>query len=375
MVGSRRARLGPPNSGAAPFVRESVSEPMIVQKSPFCTYRHLTFQPQQVPIRPPPTRDQVLPVLVSHALPSEPLALPSAVAFGNFDGLHMGHRALLAHLRAEADRLHGPLIVVTFDPHPLRILHPERSPAAIDTLDGRLAYLAQLGVDRVYVLHFDEALAAVSAHIFARDWLCGLLHGRAFAVGPDMHFGRQRSGDVNLLRHIAAEVHGHVTVFGGVMWADSRVSSSRVRHAIREGQVELAQHLLARPFCLRGTVVHGDARGRTIGFPTANLAVSGQVLPSNGIYAGLAGVNGRWHDAAVSIGTRPTFAGEDVRVEAYLLDFDGDIYDQPMDLEFVARLRDEAKFADLPALIAQIQQDVVATRRVLAAHHARGAQP
>jgi riboflavin kinase/FMN adenylyltransferase len=340
----------------------------------------LTYGGQQVPIRLPPLRVQVSPVLVRHSLPSEPLALPSsatggnAVAFGNFDGLHVGHRALLAHLRSEADRLQGDLIVVTFDPHPLQFLHPERAPAAIDSLDGRLTYLAQLGVDQVYVLRFDEAIAAVPAHTFARDWLCGLLRGRAFAVGPDMHFGHKRLGDVNLLRHIAAEFHGTVSVFSGVLWDDSRVSSSRVRHAIREGRVGLAEHLLARPFRLRGTVVHGDARGRTIGFPTANLVAPGQVVPANGIYAGRAGVNGAWHGAAISVGTRPTFAGEDVRVEAYLLDFDGDIYEQPMDLEFVARLRDEAKFADLDALIAQIAADVAATRRVLAERQASGAQ-
>lgn len=335
----------------------------------------MTFTAQQVPIRAPPLRVQVSPVLVSHALPSEPLTLPSAVAFGNFDGLHIGHRALLAHLRAEADRLQGPLIVVTFDPHPLRFLHPERAPAAIDTLDGRLAYLTQLGVDRTYVLRFDEALAMIAAGVFARDWLCGLLHGRAFAVGPDMHFGHKRLGDVNLLRHVAAEFNGSVTVFSGVLWDDSRVSSSRVRHAIREGRVELAEHLLARPFCLRGTVVHGDARGRTIGFPTANLAAPGQVLPRPGIYAGAAGVNGAWHDAAISVGTRPTFAGEDVRVEAYLLDFKEDIYDKPLDLEFMARLRDEVKFASLDALVAQIAADVATTRRLLQARRDSGAPP
>ncbi len=320
-------------------------------------------------------RAQVPPVLVSHALPAQPLALPSAVAFGNFDGLHIGHRALLAHLRGAADRLGGPLVVVTFDPHPLHILKPERAPAAIDTLDGRLTYLAQLGVDHVFVLHFDAALAAIHAGTFARDWLCGLLHGRAFAVGPDMHFGHDRRGDVALLRKIAGEFGGEVTVFDGVQFDDARVSSSRVRHAIRDGHVALAAQLLARPFCLRGTVVHGDARGRTIGFPTANLHAPGQVVPKNGIYVGIAGVQGVWHDAAVSIGTRPTFAGVETRVEAYLLDFQGDIYGKALDLEFVQRLRDEERFADLPALVAQITADVAVTRHVLAERRAHGLLP
>ena len=314
-------------------------------------------------------------MLVSHALPTQPLALPSAVAFGNFDGLHIGHRALLAHLRAQADRLGGPLIVVTFEPHPLRFLKPERAPAAIDTLDGRLAWLAQLGVDRVFVLRFDAALAAVPAEVFARDWLCGLLHGRAFAVGPDMHFGHLRHGDTEMLRAIAAENGGTVEVFGGVQWHETRVSSSRVRQAIREGDVALAEQLLTRPFCLRGKVVHGDARGRTIGFPTANLYAPGQVLPRHGIYAGVAGVHGAWHDAAISVGVRPTFDGEEVRTEAYLLDFADDIYDQPLDLHFIARLRDEVRYDSLPALIAQIGHDVDATRQILTARRVRGIQP
>ncbi len=320
-------------------------------------------------------RAQVSPVLVSHALPAQSLTLPSAVAFGNFDGLHIGHRALLAHLRAAADRLGGPLIVVTFAPHPLYLLKPERAPAAIDTLDGRLAYLAQLGVDHVFVLQFDAALAAIPAHIFARDWLCDRLHGRAFAVGPDMHFGHERRGDVALLRKVAEACAGHVEVFSGVHWDGARVSSSRVRHAIAEGHVDVAEHLLARPFCLRGRVVHGDARGRTIGFATANLHAPGQVVPKNGVYVGIAGVNGAWHDAAVNIGTRPSFDGEEVRIEAHLLDFECDIYDKPLDLDLVLRLRDEQRFAELPALITQLRQDVEATRQVLALRRARGLQP
>jgi riboflavin kinase/FMN adenylyltransferase len=190
-----------------------------------------------------------------------------------------------------------------------------------------------------------------------------------------MHFGHQRQGDVTLLRAIAAEYDGHVEVFGGVHWEDARVSSSRVRRAIREGKVELAEHLLARPFCLRGTVVHGDARGRTIGFPTANVVAPGQVLPCNGIYVGVAGVAGIWHDAAISIGVRPTFDGSEVRVEAYLLDFSGDIYGKPIDLDFICRLRDEVRFTDLPSLIAQIEADVRDTRRILADRRARGGQP
>ena len=304
-------------------------------------------------------------------LPLTPLPQPCALAFGNLDGVHVGHRALLAHLRQAADALHGPVRVVTFDPHPLRVLRPDRAPAALDTLAGRLRWLEAMGVDEAYVLPFDTALAAVSADEFARDWLIGRLHARAFAVGPDMHFGHGRVGNTHMLRTMAENAGGTLVHFDGVAVHGERVSSSRVRHAVRDGHLRHAGELLGRPFALRGTVVHGDARGRTIGYPTANLSAPGQVQPCNGIYAGIARVGDRFVDAAISQGTRPTFAGEDVRTEAYLLDFSGDLYDQPLELFVIDRLRDELTFAGLAPLIAQIAADVAQTRTVLEAWRAQ----
>lgn len=327
--------------------------------------RHLTIGSLQGPIAPPPVRKRTSPLRVHHTLPPQPPAQPAAIAFGNFDGVHLGHRALLAQLRQDADRLNGPLIVVTFHPHPLHFLRPDRAPAALDTLEGRLKWLEHFGVDEVVVLRFDAQLAAVPAEIFAREWLCQRLHGRAFAVGPDMHFGHQRRGDAQLLRTIAAETGGTVHLFRGEQVAGDRVSSSRVRHAVADGNLPLATQLLGRPYALRGHVVHGDARGQTLGFPTANLHAPQQVQPQNGIYAGLAKVRGQFHPAAISQGTRPTFAGQDVRTEAFLLDFQGDLYDQPLDLHFLFHLRDELHFADLPSLIAQIDRDVLQTRQMV----------
>ena len=312
---------------------------------------------------------------VFHGLPPQPLSRPAALAFGNFDGVHVGHRALIAHLRAAADRLGGPLLVLTFDPHPLAVLRPERTPPAIDTLAGRLAHLAALGVDACFVLNFDRALAAVPAAVFAHEWLCQRLCARAFAVGPDVHFGRDRAGGVALLEAAAAAVAGHVERFGGVEHGGARVSSSRVRRTIAAGDVVEAEGLLARPFCLHGTVVHGDARGRTLGFPTANLEVRGQVVPAPGIYAASAVVAGKSHAAAVSIGTRPTFDGSGLRIEAHLIDFEGDVYGMQLDLHFLARLRDEARFADVAALTEQIRADVVRARDVVAARRPRGLLP
>ena len=298
-------------------------------------------------------------------LPLQPLPQPCALVFGNLDGVHLGHRALLAQARQRADAWGGPVRVVTFDPHPLLFLRPDRAPAALDTLDGRLRWLAALGVDETYVLHFDATLAAIPATTFARDWLCGLLHARAFVVGPDMHFGHARQGNAHLLQQMADAVGASVARFDGVALHGERVSSSRIRHAVRDGHTSQAAELLGRPFCTRGTVVHGDARGRTIGFPTANVSAPTLVQPQNGIYAGVARVGDRFYDAAISQGTRPTFDGVDVRTEAYLLDFSSDIYGQSVEIFWIERLRGELAFAGVEPLVVQITQDVVDTRSAL----------
>lgn len=312
---------------------------------------------------------------VRYQLPDQPPARPAAVTFGNFDGVHIGHQALLSAIRRAAEQLGGPSTVVTFDPHPLAVLRPEGPPPAVDTLATRLELLRGQAIDRVIVLRFDEQLAAQSAQWFAYEVLCQRLHGRHFVTGPGVRFGHRGAGDLALLRQAAESVGGTVEPFAGVVLDGAIVSSSRVRQAVAAGEAETAARLLGRPFCLRGTVVHGDARGRTIGFPTANLLAPGQIQPAHGVYACLAEVAGQWHDAVTNVGVRPTFVGTQASVEAHLLNWQGDLYDQDLQLHFVARLRAEQRFAGLDALIAQIHLDVIAARTALDAWRAEALTP
>ena len=289
------------------------------------------------------------------------------MAFGNFDGVHLGHQALLAALRQLADNLGGLAIVVTLHPHPLLLLRPDRAPQAVDSLDGRLAQLAHFGVNATLVLPFDAALAARSAHWFAETVLFDGLSAGALVTGHDTRFGHGGAGDGQLL-HQLAQPRG-ITVVGcaPVLWQDEVVSSSRVRKTVAAGDVATAAALLGRPWALQGQVVHGDHRGRTIGFATANIAAPDQVMPAHGVYAGWLLRDGHPPlQAVTNVGVRPTFGGQHVQVEAHCLDFEGDLYDQTVRLQFVARLRDEQRFAGKDALVAQIANDVLAARQILA---------
>lgn len=292
----------------------------------------------------------------------------AAVAFGNFDGVHLGHQALLAQVRHAAARWGGPATVVTFEPHPLALLRPELAPPAVDDLPTRLALFAAHGVERTVVLRFDAELAQQSADWFAREALVARLGVRCVVTGPDVHFGRGGAGDLGLLQQVLTEVGGEVETCAGVTIDGAPVSSSRVRAAVASGEVELARRLLGRPFRLRGEVVHGDARGRKLGFPTANVDTGRQVLPAHGVYACRARVGGAEHEAVVNVGRRPTFDGREVRVEAHLIDVDGvDLYGGTLELDVLARLREERRFDNLDALLVQIGRDVAHARALLRA--------
>lgn len=320
--------------------------------------------------RPSPT------VNVLDRLPDTPELTPAAVCFGNFDGVHVGHQTLLAEVRTAADRLGGPACAVTFDPHPLTLLRPEAAPPAVDTLAGRLRGLQACGIDRALVLRFDAELAAKPAEWFARDVLCRALGARWLVAGNDVRFGHGGQGNLALLQAIAGEFGAVVQTCPPLFHAGQVVSSSRVRAAVAAGRVEEAAVLLGRPFCLRGTVVQGDQRGRQLGFPTANVAAPSQVRPAAGVYACLfEGDDGVLHDAVANAGMRPTFAGDRWQVEAHLLEWQGDLYGRPAHLHLVARLRDEQRFAGLDALIAQIRHDIAAARLALRRWRDEGSAP
>ena len=301
----------------------------------------------------------------------------SAVTIGAYDGVHLGHRALLAEL-ADRARLDGlTTAVVTFDRHPATVVRPESAPRLLCDLDQKLELLDEAGVDRTVVVHFDEERANESAEEFVDSVLVRALGARLVVVGEDFHFGHGRKGNVALLSEMGAtagfDVDGiSLWTDGGVSALGRPISSTRIRSLVAEGRVEDAAELLGRPHQVRGVVAHGDQRGGTeLGFPTANVAVPPEIcLPATGIYAGWyeRPDGARW-PTAISVGHRPTFYGPDgeLLVEAFLLDFSGDLYGEQARVSFVAHLRDEVAFDSVDELIAQMNRDVAVTRERLGA--------
>jgi riboflavin kinase / FMN adenylyltransferase len=276
-----------------------------------------------------------------------------SVAVGTFDGVHLGHREVIA----DADT------VLTFDPHPVSVVAPQHTPKLLTTPARKAELIASLGVQEMVVIPFDAGFAKRSAQEFIDDVLVGALGARSVAIGENFRFGHKAQGDPQLLRadgRFATSVHALLEVGGEI------VSSSHIRGLLLAGELREANRLLGSTFELCGEVVHGDERGRELGFPTANLIPQeAYVCPGHGVYACLA--NGQ--AAAVSIGVRPTFeTGRGELIEAYLLDFDGDLYGQELCVEFVERLRGERRFDTAEALVEQMHRDVARTRELVSAH-------
>jgi riboflavin kinase/FMN adenylyltransferase len=301
--------------------------------------------------------------------PARPVRWPSpAVAVGNLDGVHLGHQALVDVVRAEARARGGTSVVLTFDPHPGRVLQPERSPRALMTLEQKAEVLAALGVERLAVLPFTRERAAQAAEDFARSILAETLGARVVAVGGNFRFGRGREGDAAALQRLGAAADFDVVVVPPVTRDGEVVSSTRVREAVEAGEMQVAAALLGRDYFVDGTVVPGDGRGRTIGFPTANVDVVNETLPGLGVYAcwmTLLDADGSRLPAAVNVGRRPTFGGAGITVEAHALAPVGDLYGARVRAAFVQRLREERRFPGVEALKAQIAVDVDEARRVL----------
>lgn len=289
---------------------------------------------------------------------------------GNHDGVHVGHRALIAEARRHAVSGSLDVVALTFDPHPLTLLAPERAPTPITTIERRIELLHQAGVDRVVVARFDEAYASQSPDDFVRQVLVRELSAKAVVVGPDFRFGAARSGTLEQLRAMGA-AHGFVVseVPPITLEGVGRVSSTRVREAISTGDLERATTMLGRFHEVEGTVVLGDRRGRTLGFPTANLDADAIVMPADGVYAVVAQLVSSEVESSLlrgvaNLGTRPTFAAGR-SLEVHLFDFDADLYGARLRVFFVARLRAEQKFESLTALREQITVDADSARRLL----------
>jgi riboflavin kinase/FMN adenylyltransferase len=299
----------------------------------------------------------------------------AAVTVGAYDGVHLGHRHVIAHLRELAGPRGLETVVVTFDRHPATIVRPESAPPTLTDLEQKLELLADSGVDRTVVIAFDRDRSDETAEDFVTSVLVAALGARLVVVGRDFHFGHGRKGDVGLLSEMGAaggfEVEPIELIDVGTE-GDGPVSSTRIRRLIADGDVAGAAALLGRPHQVRGPVEHGAGRGgRLLGFPTANVGVSPEIaLPAPGVYAArFSWPGGDGHPAAISVGQPPSFEPDDdlvPLVEAFLLDFDGDLYGAPARVDFAAWLRPQLPFDDLDALVAQMDDDVVRTRDLLA---------
>jgi len=292
------------------------------------------------------------------------------VTIGAYDGVHLGHQAVIAQVRREAANRGCASAVVTFDRHPATVVRPESAPRLLFDIDQKLELLAETGIDITVVVPFTAERARESPEDFVREVLVDLLHARAVVIGEDFHFGHQRRGNVEFLRSVGSREGFEVLPIELVERDDGVVepiSSTAIRRALAGGEVEVAARLLGRPFAARGIVVHGDERGRSIGFPTANVEVPGAMcLPADGVYAGwYARPDGRLHPCAINIGRRPTFYehADHSLLEAHLIDFSADLYGERAEVSFEAFLRSERKFDGLDALVAQLKLDVEAARR------------
>ncbi len=289
----------------------------------------------------------------------------SVVAIGNFDGVHLGHRALLAELFAAAERLEAVPTVYTFHPAPTAVVAPQRHQPRLQTLESRLERLRALGVARVEVETFTAEFAAIPAETFVRRMLVERMGAIALVVGYDFRFGNMRAGDAAFIRRIAPELE--LLEVPAVHRGGEAVSSSRIRTLVARGEIDAAAVLLGQPWSLSGEVVHGQARGRTVGFPTANVAQEEELQPATGVYAVRVGLtDGRTLDGVANVGTRPTLGGSARSNEVHIFDFEGDLYGQNLTVSLVARLRDEQRFASVPELVDQIRRDAKAARAILA---------
>jgi riboflavin kinase/FMN adenylyltransferase len=291
-----------------------------------------------------------------------PDARPSVVALGTFDGVHLGHRAILGTALARAREVGVEALACTFDPHPMEVLQPDRAPRPITPLDERLALIGDSGIDTVIVLPFTRQLAAVEPETFVKDVLLERLHAREIIVGYNHRFGRGARGDARLLESLADRLGFRAHVVPPMTVDGVAVSSSEIRAALQRGDVAAAARTLGRPYAIAGPVTSGAGRGRTLGFPTANIDPDRQLLVPRGVYRGRVIVEGRPHAAVVNVGVRPTFDETVVAVEAHLLDFTGDLYGHRVRLEFVDRVRDEMRFPSVEELKAQVMRDIAAAR-------------
>ena len=290
----------------------------------------------------------------------------TVVTFGVFDGIHIGHQAVIKTLlqRAAQDRLMS--VLVGFYPHPLAFLSPEHCPPILTPLSKRIEILQQFGIDKIVILNFDAQIAAMSPESFVEKVLLEKCRAKHVVVGYACQFGKNRAGNAQRLAEISEDYPFDVTIVPPTEINGAPVHSTRIRQALARGDLRWSSQLLGRPYSLIGEVVHGDGRGKHLGFPTANIDTGNQICPPNGVYAIRGKLEGKWLDGVLNIGTRPTFNELNFQVESYFFDFNETIYGKSVEIFFVEKIRSERKFPNLQSLVQQIQRDVMAAAEILA---------
>ena len=308
-------------------------------------------------------------MLLTHGAASAALP-PVALTIGNFDGIHRGHQAMLERLGSEARKRGLTSCVLTFEPHPREFFSPQAAPTRLASLREKYELLAARGVERLHVLRFDKAFAALPPEVFIEQVLVGRLKARWLLIGEDFRFGARRSGDIGLLEKLAGRFGYELQAMPTVMHAGARVSSSTVRAALAAGNLAAAEELLGRPYSISGRVVHGDKLGQKLGFATANVQMKHNRPPLTGIYAArVHGVGAAPRVGVASLGVRPTVTASGRAVlEVHLFDFSGDLYHEHVRVEFLHKIRDEEKYPDLETLKAQIARDCEAAKSFLMDH-------
>ena len=291
------------------------------------------------------------------------------VAIGVFDGVHLGHQQVIRQTLGDARQHEGVPVVITFDRHPNAVVAPDRVPPMLHSLPQKLRAIESLGIANTLLIRFDRAFSEQTGEQFIRSLALDFGHLHSVCVGSEFTFGHKRSGNVALLKQLGAELKFIVHGLAAVSLDGEPVSSTRIREAVRTGDLDSASQMLGREYSIAGSVIRGDQLGRKLGFPTANLEVAGLILPPNGVYAVHARLRGREHRGALNLGLRPTLASPTPRLqcEVHLLDFAEEIYGEELELTFATKLRDEQKFPDLAALQSQIHRDLAAARACFSA--------
>ena len=295
---------------------------------------------------------------IFHGTENANISRPTVLTLGVFDGLHLGHQKIMETVVERAGAISAVPTVITFDPHPRAVLHPASAPPLLQTLDQRLAAFEVLGIEQTIIIRFNKKFAGQEAETFIKETIHERLQAREVYLGKGFEFGKNRGGNIELLKKMSEELGFYAAEVPEVRLRGHRISSSRIRHLLAEGRVNLARRMLGRPYGVEGTIIRGDRRGHTIGFPTANLKPKNRVIPKFGVYATATLIEGAWRRSITNIGVRPTFEKDsDPSIETYIFDFDGDLYGDVLRVRFLHRIRDERKFAGIEELKNQIKKD------------------